>query len=64
MTAENCEYEIPACKEGIQAALIESPCERYKVCAVDKTPLTSEVLADPDSACVAAALLIVAASFA
>jgi hypothetical protein len=65
MTADDCKKQLVVCKDIDEAAPIDSPCERYNSCAVEKKEEKKE---DPkvqdESACIAAGLFMIAAAFA
>jgi hypothetical protein len=65
MTAEDCDSKIPVC-DDVDAAIIESPCDRYGGCEIDEDgeKVKEAVESAKESACVAATLLIAAAAFA
>merc|ERR1719247_741241 len=58
MTAEDCDYKIPVC-DDVDAAIIESPCDRYGGCVDEEGEKVKDAVEDAqESACVAATLLI------
>lgn len=66
MTAEDCDLQLPGC-DDVPFAPIESPCDRYRACAVDKLKDAIDDDDDDDeqsSASAAAALLLAAAALA